>query len=332
MNFTKPAISHIDQLKKLKDRGLIVNDEDFALHQLQHISYYRLAGYWWPFQSDKVNHIFKPNSKFETVISVYRFDSELRSLLFDVIEQIEISFRSKLAYQLSHEFGAWWFEDATIFDNTVEHSKALNLIDRELHNNKKEVFLKEHYKKYDTDTRRPPAWKTFEILSLGMLSKIYGNLKNTCTSKDAIAREFGTFNHTFLQPWLLSITQIRNICAHHGRVWNKNLPGRPKLMPKPLHPWVSKVPPVAEHHMLYVHLCCMKYLINVIHPGNNFTFRLFVLLKKYPNIDLNALGMHNGWQKEPLWNNRLHFGRVVRPMIYKVAFVFSSLRKQLRKK
>jgi len=330
MLFSKPVTLYKDQVAKLKSRGLLIDDEKYAEHCLQHVSYYRLAGYWWPFQDDKVNHTFKPNSRFDTVIKVYKFDSELRTLVFDVIEQIEISFRCKLAYHLSHEFGAWWFEDSSNFIDTTEHKESLNAIDRELgYNKKKEVFLKEHYKKYKSDTRRPPAWKTLEVLSLGTLSKLYGNLKNNCKSKDLIAADFGTANHTYLQTWLQALTQIRNVCAHHGRLWNKNLPGRPKLLSKPPLAWVQKVPPVNEHHMLYVHLCCMKYLFNVIHPGNNFTYRLYVLLKKYPNIDLNALGMHKDWHKEKLWNNKLHLGIVLRPTLYKASYLFSSIRKQL---
>lgn len=88
---------------------------------------------------------------------------------------------------------------------------------------------------------------------------------------NAIAKELGTVNHTYLPSWLLTITQIRNVCAHHGRLWNKNLPGTPKLMPKPPNDWIANVPGAAEFPKLYVHLCCMKYLMNVINPGSHFT-------------------------------------------------------------
>ena len=300
MKFDKVATTFQDQIRLLKKRGLIIADEATANIFLQNISYYRLSGYWWPMQADKVQHTFKPNSTFENVIAIYNFDRELRLLLYDVIERIEIGFRTKLIYHLSHELSSWWFEEAAYFKNAIEHTKTLQAIDREL-NQTKEVFIKEHYKKYKTDTRRPPAWKTLEIASFGNISKLYGNLLNIIKSKDLIAAELGTVNHTFLPSWLQSITQIRNICAHHGRLWNKNLPGRPKLMPKPPNAWIVDVPVAAEHYMLYVHLCCMKYLMNVINPGNHFTQRLQGLLSKYPNIDPKALGLKLNWQHEPLW-------------------------------
>nr|WP_262901954.1 Abi family protein [Pinibacter aurantiacus] len=267
---------------------------------MQNISYYRLSGYWWSMQSNKVSHVFKPNSTFENIIAIYDFDRQLRFLLFDVIERIEIGFRTKLIYNLSHEASPWWFEDGSLFKNHVEHADTLILIDKEL-NHSKEVFIKQHRTTYYSDIRRPPAWKTLEIASFGNLSKLYGNLRPSIRSKNTIAFELGTVNHTYLPSWLQTIAQIRNICAHHGRLWNKNLPGRPKLLAKPPSAWIKNIPPVNEHHMLYIHLCCMKYLLNIINPRNDFRDKLETLLGKYPNIDPNALGLKANWQNEPLW-------------------------------
>ena len=300
MFYNKPSLDIHQQIAQLKSRGLIILDEASAKRFLQNVSYYRLAGYWWPMQDNKNLHTFKPNSTFENVVSIYNFDRELRLLIFDVIERIEIGFRTKLVYHLSGEESPWWIEDASLFRNPSEHAKALITTDRELRQTK-EVFIIEHYKKYQTDTRRPPAWKTLEVLSLCVISKIYGNLKHKTPSKDTIAAELGTINHTYLPSWLQTIAQIRNICAHHGRLWNKNLPGRPKLLKKPPHAWISDVPLPNEHHMLYIHMCCMKYLLNIINPGNSFTSRVLDLLAKYPNIDPNALGLKPNWEKELLW-------------------------------
>lgn len=301
MKYPKNATDIKSQIAQLKARGLTIADEARAERVLQSISYYRLAGYWWPMQTDKAQHTFKPNSTFENVLAIYNFDRELRLLLFGVIERIEIGFRTKLIYHVSHEKSPWWFEDGANFKNSVVHTETLLAIDRELKQTR-EVFIKEHYLKYHTDTRRPPAWKTLEIASFGNISKLYGNLDPTVVkSKNAVAAELGTVNHTFLPSWLQSINQIRNICAHHGRLWNKNLPGKPKLLPKPPRPWIANVPSVTEHHMLYVHLCCMKYLLDRINPDNNFASKLSALLTRYPNIDPNALGMKPLWQHEPLW-------------------------------
>ena len=260
--YNKTAFTIDDQIAQLKFRGLSITESDNAEHFLSHISYYRLAGYWWPMQQEsKDAHLFKPNSKFSDVISLYNFDRELRIIVFDAIEKIEISLRTKLIYHLSHDFGPWWFQTLDIFQNIPEAIKTLATLGEEIERSK-DIFIKAHKKKHKDDQRFPPAWKTLEMTSLGALSRIYGNLKNTITSKDTIAKELGVVNHAFLPSWLQSIAQIRNYCAHHSRLWNKNLPGTPKLLPKPPFPWIADVPKESEFPMIYIHLCCIKYLLN----------------------------------------------------------------------
>lgn len=300
MIYNKTSTTIPQQIALLQSRGLIINDIPTAEHFLSNISYYRLAGYWWPMQSDKVNHVFKANSKFEDVIALYNFDRELRLLLFDIIERIEIGLRTKLIYHLSLEFDPWWFQDITLFNDPRELVKTLNALSEEIERSK-DTFIRDHLKRYNLDTRFPPAWKTLEVATFGNLSKLYGNLKPTVKSKDTIANELNTVNHSYLPSWLQSIAQIRNVCAHHGRLWNKNLPGRPKLLPKPPASWITNVPPVNQHHMIYIHICCMKYLLDVISPGHHITSKLTDLFTKYPSVDLNALGFPPAWKSEPLW-------------------------------
>ena len=288
--YEKSWLSVEHQIQQLKQRGLEITEEDNAAHHLSHISYYRLSGYWWPMQADKEKHLFKPSSRFSDVMALYNFDKDLRLLLFDIIEKIEISLRTKLIYHLSYEFDAWWFQNAGIFIDTTELVKTLAALDEEVERSK-DTFIKEHKKKHKDDLRFPPAWKALELTSFGNLSKLYGNLKPGVKSKDIIAEEFGTVNHTYLPSWLQSIAQIRNYCAHHSRLWNRNLPGRPKLLSKPPAAWITDVPKEHEHSMLYIHLCCMKYLLDVIDNQNSFTNKLAELLVKYPNVDANAVGL-----------------------------------------
>ncbi|TCK99591.1 abortive infection bacteriophage resistance protein [Roseivirga ehrenbergii] len=300
MIYDKSPITIEEQISKLQNRGMIFNDVSLAHRALSHISYYRMVGYWWPMYEDKENHIFKPNTVFEDVVALYNFDHELRILLFDMIEKIEISLRTKLIYHLSHEFDPWWFQNTDLFQDSLSLIKTLSSIQEEVERSK-DTFIKEHNRKYKDDKRFPPAWKTLEMTSFGSLSKLYGNLKNNIKSKDAIAEDYGAVNHTYLPSWLQSMAQIRNYCAHHSRLWNKNLPGAPKLLPKPPNPWLSEVPKQHEFQKLYIHMCLMKYMLNVIQPNNRFTERLALLMSEYRSVDPNALGFKVGWEEEPLW-------------------------------
>ncbi|PQB08960.1 CAAX protease [Polaribacter filamentus] len=299
--FKKTAFTIEEQLQKLKDRGLLFSNESIALKYLSHISYYRLGEYWYVMQEDKEQHVFKPNSKFNDVIALYNFDAELRLLLFDVIEKIEISLRTKLIYHPSHEIDPWWFQNFELFSDSMALTKTLSNLQGELERSK-DVTIKNHFKNHKDDKRFPPAWKSLEQTSFGALSKLYGNLKPTVKAKDTIAKEFGAVNHTFLPSWLQSIAQIRNFCAHHSRLWNRNLPNTFKLLPKPPNPWiVDKENVPKQFNKLYVHMCLMKYMLNEIQPNNLFTSRLDALFTKYPNVDSNALDMKPNWQQEPLW-------------------------------
>ena len=303
--FNKKAFTIQEQIAQLQQRGLHIPNPALAERYLANISYYRLGEYWYVMQEDKEQHIFKPNSRFTDVIALYNFDAELRLLLFDVIEKIEISLRTKLIYHLSHEIDPWWFCNSEIFNDRLQFSRTLAKIEEEItRSRKKDVTIKNHFNKHKDDLRFPPSWKSLEQVSFGNLSKLYGNLKYTVKSKDTIAKELGAVNHTYLPSWLQSIAQIRNFCAHHSRLWNRNLPGTVKLLSKPPNPWITNVENVPKEHnfkQLYVHMCLMKYLLNTIQPNNNFTTRLEDLFVKYPNIDPNALGMKPHWQQEPLW-------------------------------
>ncbi|SFD25573.1 Abi family protein [Algibacter pectinivorans] len=301
--FDKTPFTLTQQVAQLKQRGLIIKHPRIAEKYLINISYYRLGEYWYVMQSDKENHTFKPNSKFEDVIALYNFDAELRLLLFDVIEKIEISLRTKLIYHLSHEIDPWWFQNFDLFNDSKALVKTLSNLENEITRTKDES-IKNHIKKYKDDKRFPPAWKSLEQTSFGGLSKLYGNLKHTVNSKDVIAVEFGAVNHTYLPSWLQSIAVIRNYCAHHSRLWNRNIPGTVKLLSKPPNPWITEpnnVPKQHEFSKLYVHMCLMRYMLNTILPRNEFASRLNNLFEKYPNVDPNALGMKPKWQEEPLW-------------------------------
>lgn len=296
MHFSKPALSLSQQIAQLKARGLAIDDEQAAEHFLRNISYYRLAGYWWPLQADKVNHIFKPGSHFDQIIEIYNFDRVFRLLLFDVIERIEIGFRTRLIYELSLIYGAWWFEDETLFSDSDLFDKNLRLIDSELERSR-EVFIQEHNAKY-TNPSRPPAWKTIETLSLGHLSKLYKNLTNSPAKKE-IARSLGIPKPHFLNSWLHSLSLLRNLCAHHSRVWNKNLSSPPQLMERLPNRWLNQLP--TGPNKVYASLCCIKYLLNAVSPENQLSADLGNMFHRFPNIDKRALGFVDGWEVEPLW-------------------------------
>lgn len=68
-----------------------------AERYLEHIGYYRLSAYMYPLlQMPKEEHRYNPNSSFDQVMMLYRFDKKLRLLLFNEIEKIEVAVRSAI--------------------------------------------------------------------------------------------------------------------------------------------------------------------------------------------------------------------------------------------
>ena len=181
MRYTKQPTDITTQLALLKQRGLIVDDEEKALRQLASISYFRLASYWKTFEIDEKTHQFSNGARLEEIISLYTFDKELRSIIFTAIQDIEVALRTRIIHFFSLPHGAFWFMDASKFNNHNIYQVCIDSIQVELGRSKEE-FLQEHFAKYDSPSM-PPVWKTLEVVSFGNLSKLYANMKDVEVKK-----------------------------------------------------------------------------------------------------------------------------------------------------
>jgi abortive infection bacteriophage resistance protein len=238
---------------------------------------------------------FKEGSTFDNVIDLYLFDREFRLMIFDAIEKLEIAFRTQISYQHSLSHGPYWFEDRRHFRDADFWRKHLESIDAEV-DRAKEVFKEHFFSKYD-EHERMPIWMTSEVLSLGLLSKIYRNIAMSDAKKN-ISRHFGIGHPLVLESWMQSITYIRNICAHHSRLWNRVLTVRPNYLDRPTNLWISDRPTNDKSYYL---VCCVLYMLRSINPKTRFVEHFKILLNRYPQIDLAAMGVPANWQEEPFW-------------------------------
>jgi len=285
----------------LQQRGLTINNPAETSYSLQHIGYYRLAGYWQIFQNDRVLHTFVPGTTSEQIIELYNFDRELRLLLLDAIERIEISFRSVMVNEMSVNYGPTWFSEPTLAFNEDTMDTIIDIINNEL-DRSNEDFIKHHDRKYGKE-EHPPAWKIVQVLSFGTLSKIYGNIDKGVPEKKNIAKIYGLPADEWLHSWMQVISVLRNYCAHHSRVCYRVFSFPPKEMRRPKLPWIKNMPPaggqLSQH--LYYQLCAVRYLLHTACPNNQFNDRLKQLITQYHGIDLNRMGFIPGWETEDLW-------------------------------
>lgn len=296
MKYSKQPLDYSEILDLLESRGLIIRDRNKAIECLKVVSYFRLDNYFHPMESDKVQHIFKPGSTFDNAMDLYRFDCDLRELIFTAIQAVEIALRSKMIHHISLQYGAFWFTDVSLFRDANIHHKCMEQIRQELKRTREE-FIIEHSAKY-SEPEFPPVWKTLEVTSFGTLSKLFCNFADNKIKK-RIAREFNLPQHLVLESWIKSAVVLRNYLAHHSRVWNRKFPIKPQMTTPLRGNWV--IPPVGNYDKLYSQLCYLQYLLNVIRPCNNFSFRLKVLLTEHLNVDTSAMGFPGNWLNEPLW-------------------------------
>jgi abortive infection bacteriophage resistance protein len=303
--YTKPALSYADQLQQLKDRGLIVESDKKALHLLENISYYRLSGYWYPMlATPKTAHNFKPGSSFNNAFKLYCFDRELRKLILGELEKIEVAIRAKMIYELSHRHGPFWYINSALFRNSSNHGKTLSKIGEE-YNRSDEKFIVDFKRKYRVPM--PPSWMMLELTSFGSLSKLYKNLSVTHDRRD-IAHYFGLDDTTF-ESWLHSIVYVRNVCAHHSRLWSRVMRITPAIPTSPKYSFLNHTiiydPTTGRptnNNRTYFLLSMLIYWLNIINPKHTFKNKLFRLLNAYPMVDVNAMGFPVNWETEPIWN------------------------------
>jgi abortive infection bacteriophage resistance protein len=305
--YKEQPLLYADQLHRLKNRGLTIENEEKALHLLENISYFRLSGYWYPlFTFPKSNKIFKPGASFNAAFNLYCFDRELRKLVTSELEKIEIAIRAKMIYDLSHAYGPFWFNNRSLFHNLQKHTESMAKLTSEKERSD-EVFIKDFNRIYSDPL--PPSWMILEISSFGNLSSFYYNLKpGLC--KRLIANHFGLEENVF-ESWLHCLVYVRNICAHHARLWNRILSISPRIPLNPLNQWLKTVEikdPCNEKGYLKVNkrtyflLSMIIYLLNTINPNHSFSLKIKELIKKYPLTDIRAMGFTQNWESENLWN------------------------------
>ena len=293
--YTKTYTSPAQLTALLQSRGLRIENVARTEAYLRHIGYYRFSAYLYPLLSmPKENHVFKSGSSFNQALDMYRFDKHLRLLMFNEIEKIEVAIRSAIVNITSRETGTpFWMTDPAFFYDANTFLKTKQLIDAELAKSREDFI--EHFRNTYSDPY-PPAWILAEILPLGVLTRIYDNIKSNQIRKK-IAQDFSLGIPVF-NSWMTIITVARNNCGHHARVWNRTFALQVLTQRRMTCPWIN-IP--VNQRKAYFSLCIIKYFLNIISPNNDMKAKIDALLADFPAIDIAAMGFPRGWENEPLW-------------------------------
>ncbi|MDH8701770.1 abortive infection bacteriophage resistance protein [Dysgonomonadaceae bacterium PH5-43] len=322
MKYIKQPLTILQQIEKLKLRGLIIDDKDIASNYLSNISYYRLRAYTYPFQDNnnlENDHCFiRDNIHFNDIIDLYCFDRRLRALIFNAIEKIEVAIRTKITYQYAISTkDSHWFMNESLFHNTTyykekengekkeifKYNKLLDDIQHEI-NRSREDFIT-HYAKFYTNPDMPPAWMSLEVISLGTLSRLYELLKKDNNKKE-IAQQFGLSDISILENWLHAIANLRNCCAHHSRIWNRRFITQIKLPYNTTIPFMDRdTISKTKQNKLFAILSCIKYILDIISPNNDFKSNFLTLVETGGKLlSLKEMGFPNNWKYLDVWINK----------------------------
>jgi len=299
MNYARPWMDFTAQVELLKSRGMEVSDERAALSYLERIGYYRLSAYWYPFRvwtmqqhakSGQITHRrtdeFMAGARFVDAVNLYLFDKKLRLIVLDALERIEVALRVDIAYLLGERNTFAHFDANEMHPGfsgkLLKDGRTLHQLWCERHeqlvSRSKEDFVKHYHAKHGPQL---PIWVAIEVWEFGAMSQLFAMMK--VADQQRIATKYGVSDWKVFQSWLRSLSYLRNLVAHHSRLWNRNVVEQPKL-PKPgeiswCDTFAGKGDLLAKPFLL---LAICRHLVRRICPGTEWHLRLRQHLQTFP--------------------------------------------------
>lgn len=280
----QPPMTIDEQVENLKNIGLIVNDEEYAKKILNDISYFRLIKAYSLNLKPK-NGEYNDKVTFEQIVELYLFNANFRQLIFPEIEKVEINVRCRIANYFAEQYGVLGYLEPDKFANPEYHKSFLDDIEEEIRRNAKAPFVKNFRENYEGGNL--PIYALVEVFSFGTLSKFYKNMMNQ--DKKIVAKSFG-IGYTYLESWLESISYIRNICAHYGRLYNAKMSKTPILYKEYTQAGIG------NNRVFCVLLCLKHMLVNDKH-WNLFVDKIEMLFDKYESVDIKTMGFPENWKE-----------------------------------
>jgi len=282
-----------------------VGDPATAKKWLETVGYYRLSAYWLPFEKPPENNnvrskLFKAEAKLEEVTDLYVFDRRLRVIVLEAIERVEVHVRSRWTYHMSHAHGAHAHLDHRLFSGGLNHAEQLVRLARSVE--KSEETFVVHYKAKYTEPYSPPLWSATELMTLGELSKWFQATKNN-SIKSQVGHDLGLPTKEIVEGTRQVLSYVRNICAHHGRLWNRRTVKRlPKIkrFQKDLV-LVSEGDQEKNDNRLYNVLVVLLHLMDRQATDSTLRERLRTLIEERSDTDRSTMGFPVDWQKRPVW-------------------------------
>lgn len=337
-DYQKPWLTLDDQLARLRERGVSLGDEAECRQVLQATGYYRLSGYLYPFRESEI-HLdgqrakvrvlanYKPGTTLQLAVDLIDFDRRLRMHVLDGTERIEVSLRMRIGYELGRESPFAHLEPRSFMPSFLEPKSPVVALDgtresieallhrdehrsahallierlRARQNESNESFVAHFREKYNN---RMPIWALTEIMEMGHLSRLFSGLNTAISS--AIVDYYGVPSKAVLGSWIATLNYVRNVAAHHARLFNRKLQTAPKRPPLGTIPLLDhlKSSAMPKDFGTYNALAVMAYLLSTIDPAPDWSGGLVSLVDSFPSsphIGESSMGFPPGWRSLDLW-------------------------------
>lgn len=320
-SYPKPYKSIPQLLTLIQQRGMEITDINAATRCLTRVGYYRLSGYWFPLRKSHtarrpdgsnatvIENDFRPGSRFSDVSDLYVFDKNLRLIILDAVERVEVSLKISIADLLGQRDPLAYLNPTELHPNFSRKNKR-GATDHErwvTQHRRLEERSKEEFAKIFLD-RHPatefPIWMAIEFWDFGALSHFISGMK--FADRKTLAANYNLAREDLLRGWVRAINVVRNTCAHHSRLWNRPLIDHPSPPRQGDHPWLDHlVGDTIAQRRLYTAAAALQFLLKSVSANSTWVDRLKAHCRTFPNsphLDLRQAGFPTHWEQLPLWN------------------------------
>lgn len=312
-SYTKPFLTIEQQLDLISSRGLQIDDHDYAADCLKNIGYYRLSGYWYPLRESSlvetgriVGDRYREGANFSQVIDLYTYDKHLRLLMLDALERIEIALRTDITLQMG-QYSPWAYRESDKLDQKFTNditpgfteSRFSTFVSRfdDMTNRSKSDFV-DHFKRKYSDSL--PIWAAVELWDFGMLSVFLSGMKYR--DKRDVASRYNIKPEIF-PSWVRTLADVRNICAHHGRLWNRTLVSQPKTSGIEIND-LQHLNEGFAREKIYSAVAIARHLQRILNPSSTWVDSIISLNESFPTapgISFKQMGYPENWLELDFW-------------------------------
>ncbi|TBD43406.1 Abi family protein [Rhizobium ruizarguesonis] len=280
--YTKLHKTPAQLAQHLIERGLPLpgRTRSFAEKKIAEIGYERLRIY---FRSRRQLHLpdkpFIPGTTFKDIVALYEFDERLRLFCFLHTGRFEVALRNQLSEIVSDRYGSHPFFDNAGFQSAKTRATMLGRLS-DIFYKKNDQRARHYFDEYNPPML-PPIWVLKEFMTFGNLSHAIEQMSNPV--KNDLATAFGLPTYDMLENWVKVLNDLRNICAHHDRLFNRSFQKQPKK-------YISKNIPAAPQHKLKALLECLEYMLSLHGFRDPIVATVAKMIQKCPAVSPNELG------------------------------------------